>query len=191
MKLFKKINKGLILTALVVIIILMYLFRLDTYRKSEKTAIDNACDEYINEVNKYLIFPEEYISQKEEITTEQLDKYMSDIKSNISKYIVSNEGVLNVELNSIKANLQNQIKGKEIITSYKREIIDKKDYNWDNDQVSIKLNTYYEYKIGGNTNSNNIQNSITLKKEDGNWKIVHSDLVNYQIMKYFDSMEVM
>lgn len=184
MGILKKINKGLILTILVILGIFVYLFSLESYRSSQKPAIKSACEEYMNVINKYMMLPEGYNSTDKKISTEELNKYMSDIKTDISKYLVNNDGVIKVELDSIKSNFENQINNKEIITSYSRKIVNIAEYSFDDDQVTVKINTFYEYKVDNNTKSDDIESTVILKKEEGSWKVVHSDLINAQVIKY-------
>ena len=44
MKFLKKINKGLLLTIIVVAILIIYLTNLEKQRESDKTDIKNACE---------------------------------------------------------------------------------------------------------------------------------------------------
>ena len=53
MRKFRKINKGFILTVIVVGILVIYLVQLEIQRNKEKPEIQKMCESYIDYVNKY------------------------------------------------------------------------------------------------------------------------------------------
>ena len=66
MKILRKINKGLILTIIVLIALVLYFNNLEKQREAEKTDIKATCEEFIKLTDKYSVLPEDMqIIQKE------------------------------------------------------------------------------------------------------------------------------
>ena len=59
MKVLKKINKGLILTIIVVVVLVIYLIGVEKQRDSDKTEIKNTCQEFLGFIDRYTVLPEE------------------------------------------------------------------------------------------------------------------------------------
>ena len=59
MRILKKINKGLILTIIVLVVLIIYLTNVEKQRGADKPAIQKACEEYIALTDKYVVLPEE------------------------------------------------------------------------------------------------------------------------------------
>ena len=60
MKFLKKINKGCILTLIVLVGLICYIVNLEVGRNKEKGAIQEACINYLTFENKYTLLPSEY-----------------------------------------------------------------------------------------------------------------------------------
>lgn len=194
MKFFRKINKGVILTILVLIALTIYLVGLESFRNSQKENIKKACEEYIELRNKYAMLPEEYRTVNKKISEQELNKHMETVKNDLRSKVISNDNVLNLEVKSIKNNLQNQIDTKEIITSYDKKVVDVKSYLFEGDQVIVVLNNFYEKEVETTlennsdkkiNNSSNSQDTITLKKENNDWKVVYSNIMDNQMIVKF------
>lgn len=59
MKLLKKINKGLVLTVIVLLALIIYIVTVEISRNKEKPNIEAACKNYIETINKYAVLPED------------------------------------------------------------------------------------------------------------------------------------
>ena len=55
MKIWKKINKGLLLTIIVLIVLIIYLKGVEKQREADKTAIKTSCEEYINLIDNLMV----------------------------------------------------------------------------------------------------------------------------------------
>ena len=64
MKFLKKINKGFILTIIVIVLLVIHLVNVEAKRSTEKPHIEKTAKEYIELVDKYAILPEEYQYKK-------------------------------------------------------------------------------------------------------------------------------
>lgn len=200
MNLLKKINKGLILTIIVLLILGIYLFVVESKRNVAKPEIEGVVKEYIEIVNKFAVVPEDM--QKIQVMTsneefgkineemdkkvnEHLNKYVTEIKEKM----IDNKEIVDMQKNSMKTFLDNANNYfQSIITKYDKEIVKIGKYAFDDDQVTVTLETKTEleskYLDEGNEkvrkeDSNSKDETITLQLVDGKWKVVYADLVYY------------
>ena len=75
MKFLKKINKGLVLTIIVILALVVYLVEVERQREDDKTEIRGACEEFIDVTDKYLVLPEEMQTLTGEISEEAEKAY--------------------------------------------------------------------------------------------------------------------
>lgn len=198
MKFLKKINKGLILTIIVIVLLVIYLVNIEVKRSAEKPNIEKIAKEYVELVDKYAVLPEEYqkiyskiknddeaneIDEKlDKAIEEQLSKFDEELKTKMVDNKTAKEQQKNIIESIISSN--NDLK-KNVMTKYDREIKKIKKYEFDEDQVTVTFDSNLEnetkYMEGKKEKTKkNTQKfedeSITLKYENGTWKVVYADL---------------
>ena len=190
MKIWKKINKGLILTIIVVVILIIYLEQVERQRELDKTAIRTACNEYIKMVDSLIILPEDLQGYSQNLTQEDENKLKENINNELKKVMIDNQDAIDIQSQFIYETLK-QANENKITTKCNKTIEKITKYEFDGDQVivnfSSNLNTTYK-QMNLETNieeeKENIQSiygeEITLQKIDGLWKIVYSYLNYYQ-----------
>lgn len=208
MKTLKKINKGLILTIFVLLILIIYLIAVEAKRNSEKPYIEKACEEYIEITNKYLKVPEESKKIYDKGNIENLDE-QKNIEDNLNKKIEENMKKLEKELkdkmidNELATKMQKEViedyakshndAFNSIVTDFDREITKIKKFDFNENQVTVTFDskTEVETRYLGIGEENlpkeftkkdvfNSQNDvITLQKVDGIWKVVYASLQYY------------
>ncbi len=191
MKIWKKINKGLILTIIVLAVLIIYLEQVEKQREIDKTAIKTACKEYIEVIDNLIVLPEEMQQNTQNLTDEQENKIKENIKSELEKVMIDNEDARQIQEQFVYDTVKDVNKYK-ILTKCNKTIDEIEKYEFDGDQVvvSFSSNTNTSYKlINLETNTieeekDNINQSfgeeITLQKVEGIWKVVYSYLDYYQ-----------
>lgn len=190
MKIWKKINKGLILTIIVVVILIIYLEQVERQRELDKTAIRTACNEYIKMVDSLIILPEDLQEYSQNLTQEAENKLKENINNELKKVMIDNQDAIDIQSQFIYETLK-QANENKITTKCNKTIEKITKYEFDGDQVivnfSSNLNTSYkQMNLETNTEEEkeNIQSiygeEITLQKIGGLWKIVYSNLNYYQ-----------
>lgn len=186
MKIWKKINKGLLLTIIVLIVLIIYLKGVEKQREADKTAIKTSCEEYINLIDNLMVLPEDM----QNLSEENEQKIQDNINNELKKVMIDNEDALELQSQYILEIIKESNKNKKI-TNCKKSIDKISNYEFDGDQVVVKfssnLETSYKY-VNAETNEEeekqNIQSTsgdeITLQKVEGQWKIVYSYLDYYQ-----------
>lgn len=209
MKFLKKINKGLVLTILVLLILIIYLINVEVTRNKEKPEIEKICKEYIDIIDEYVKMPEgadklytaEERSQKakeiEENLTKVYDKKKEGVRADLEKVMVSNKSAVDIQQNVVYGYLDSlKNSTNSVITSFNKEIVKVKKYKFDGDQVivtfssagdydedylSLDENTFQYKKETKRENFEMPEESITLKKENGKWKVAYADLAYYHL----------
>lgn len=198
MKFLRKVNKGLVLTIIVIVALVIYLVGVETKRSAEKPNIEQAVKDYIEIVDKFAVMPEEYqkiytkIKNEDEANEidEKLDKaieeQLSKFEQEIKTKMVDNKTAIELQKNILEPIIsQNNDFKQSVMTKYDRQIKKIKKYEFDEDQVTVTFDSDIEIetkymegkKEKTKKNTQKAQDeSITLKYEDGTWKIVYSDL---------------
>lgn len=183
MKVLKKINKGLILTIIVLAALLIYISSIEKQRNSDKTDIRKACEEFIALTDKYVVLPEDM--QKSEVSEEKVNEYVNQMKNDVEKVMISNTEAVKIQEQVIENNLRDSYNALDVRSKVSRKIKKINGYEFDGNQVTVKLNNQVEIvtkvfdEIESTKETETFEASsdeIILQKVDGKWKIVYSNL---------------
>ena len=207
MKILKKINKGLLLTIIVIAILVMYLINLERQREADKTYIKKSCENFIALTDEYVVLPEDMQTYTGEISNENEEKIKTKLKDALKTQMVDNNKAIEIQYEYLLDKLENGYKTEnEVKTKNKRIITKISNYEFDGSQVTVTLKTStettYKYKDEFTEEEKERKNTITsssdeivLQKVDGKWKIVYSYLQfdvgnNFYNTYDSDSMEI-
>lgn len=183
MKVLKKINKGLILTIIVLAALLIYISGVEKQRNADKPDIRKACEEFIALTDKYVVLPEDM--QKSEVSEEKVNEYVNQMKNDVEKVMISNTEAVKIQEQVIENNLRDSYNALDARSKMSRKIKKINGYEFDGNQVTVKLNNQVEIvtKVFGEIDSTKetetfdaSNDEIILQKIDGKWKIVYSNL---------------
>lgn len=183
MKVLKKINKGLILTIIVLAALLIYISSIEKQRNSDKPDIRKACEEFIALTDKYVVLPEDM--QKSEVSEEKVNEYVNQMKNDVEKVMISNTEAVKIQEQVIENNLRDSYNALDVRSKVSRKIKKINGYEFDGNQVTVKLNNQVEIvtkvfdEIESTKETETFEASsdeIILQKVDGKWKIVYSNL---------------
>ena len=202
MKILKKINKGLLLTIIVLVVLIIYLTNVEKQRDTDKPDIQKACEEFITFTDKYVVLPEDMRTFTGEISKENEEKLKKELREELEKQMIKNDEAIEIQYEYLLDELKNGYRTvNEVRTKNKRTITKISSYEFDGDQVTVTLKTSVEstYKyIEENTGVekerqnaiSNTDDEIILQKVDGQWKVVYSNMQfdNNNEIYYTDSM---
>ncbi len=183
MKVLKKINKGLILTIIVLAALLIYISGVEKQRNADKPDIRKACEEFIALTDKYVVLPEDM--QKSEVSEEKVNEYVNQMKNDVEKVMISNTEAVKIQEQVIENNLRDSYNALDVRSKMSRKIKKINGYEFDGNQVTVKLNNqveivtkvFDEIESTKETETFDASNDeIILQKIDGKWKIVYSNL---------------
>lgn len=193
----KKINKGLILTIIVVIALTMYLVNLEKQRNEEKPEIKSICENFIKITDKYSVLPEEKRVINPTLTEEYYNEYITSMKNELKSIMVSNENAVLIQQQAIEENLEEGYNKFEARTNQKRTITRITGYEFDGNQVTVKFINKVEktmkYFDGIEEKVENktfeaAHDEMVLQKTDGQWKVVYANLQFNEYDRYYDFM---
>lgn len=183
MKVLKKINKGLILTIIVLAALLIYISGVEKQRDADKPDIRKACEEFIELTDKYVVLPEDM--QKSEVSEEKVNEYVNQMKNDVEKVMISNTEAVKIQEQVIENNLRDGYNALDVRSKMSRKIKKINSYEFDGNQVTVELNDQVEIvtKVFDEIDSTKEKETfdasndeIILQKIDGKWKIVYSNL---------------
>lgn len=194
MSFFLKINRGLILTVVIVLATTGYLVVNGVAQSTAKPEIKTLCEKYIKTAISYKMLPQNYRKENPAVPKAELDKYVDDMTRDLKAFYSNNEQTYKYTIADYKKSLENQAKGIGVIYNFTKEISDYKDFVFDNDTVTVTIttNTFFDgMPVTGNTPSKFMQgaegrqnittqttDTITLQNVSGKWKVLYADLVN-------------
>ena len=186
MKLLRKINKGLILTIIVVAAVAIYSINVELNRNKEKGNIKLACEEFLKTTSESLILPEKYHNLDTKVSEEDLNNIMEEVKKDLKEKMIDNDSAIEIQSTIIESELNEQIYSENIITKIEREITKISSYTFDGDQVTVKFKSKVNKDINylneinkvetKNSSFNAESDTIILQKVDNTWKVVYSDI---------------
>lgn len=203
MKVWKKINKGFLLTIIVLLVLIIYLIGVEEQRKADKIDIKIAAENFANLTDKLVIVPEEMQNYTGVLTKENEEKIKNNIESELKKVMINNDEAIKIQYQYLLSELEDGFEENQIRTNFKRTIYKISSYEFDGDQVTVRLETMTEttYKSFNpiankeeekKSNSKNTNDEIVLQKVNNEWKVVYSNLNYYDSnqMDYDNSMVI-
>ena len=201
MKILRKINKGFILTLIVLIGLIVYLVGVEKQREAEKVNIIYTMERFIEVTDKYSVYPENINNLSKRITAEERDKYLEEMRNELKKAMIPNEEVVKLQAQAIENVLNMVNQEREIKTKTERKIMEITGYEFDGDQVTVEFKTIVENEIKyideqgkEQTRKETYQtynDEIILQKIEEEWKIVYSNLQYMQNKYYSEDVMIM
>ncbi len=184
MRTLSKINRGAILTAGVLLVVISYLITNAMLQNSEKPVIRQICEAYVQKEISYNMLPTEYRTDKPAMSAVALEKYLTMMKADIIAFYPSNEQFYRFVIQNITGDLTNQSKGSGVVFSYTKTIIRYDEMLFDGDTVDVRFtcNTVMEAQAQGigstvkEKTSSETQDNVILQKIDGQWKVVYASI---------------
>ena len=195
MRVLRKINIGFLLTVIVVISLCIYCVNIELSRKKEKEPIQEAAQDFLNVVDKYLVLPKEY--QKVDVKIDKtkdksnFDSYYDELKKDL-KNVMNREQSIDIQMRVIEYQVSSQIdETRNIRLDYTKKITKIRSYVFDDNQVSIQfdakvtIKTKYldeNFETGEKEEKekeksfNTTYEEMTLEKVDNKWKVVYANL---------------
>lgn len=204
MKYLKKINKGVVLTIIVLLVLVIYLVTLEISRNKEKPRIEEICKEYIELINKYAVAPESSqklyklgttsVEDAEKIkneTEKAINNRTSEFVAELKTKMINNDLAVKMQADRLRDYLkENYNPFSEVCSSYNKEITKIKKFSFDEDQVTVTFTSKTEQEtkyldeeseenkeLIKKEDFNSSDETITLQNIDGTWKVVYADLL--------------
>ena len=185
MTLFKKINRGLILTVVVLIVTAGYVILTSVAQSAAEPDIKNICANYIKTAISYQMLPQNYRKETPAMPKTELDNYINSMSKDLEAFYTTNQQTYKYTIDSNKTSLENQAKGIGVIYSYSKVISSYNSFTFSSDTVEVSISTSSvlddasdpSTSAGGRQSiSSQTTDTIDLQKVGGKWKITYADL---------------
>lgn len=191
----RKVNKGLILTLIVLLALTIYILNVEQQRKADKENIKKICEQFISFTDKYTILPIDIQTSNETTKITKIEEYKKELKKELEKFMISNENAVNLQYKFLESILSDGYNELSVTTKQTRKINKITEYKFDGNKVTVKFQNNFE-RTGKIFNENDAQiinkafdtydDEIILQKVDGRWKIVYSNLQFEESDRYYD-----
>ncbi len=185
MKFIAKINRGAILTAVVLILVAAYLIGLSISQNMAKAEIRQVCGEYVQTEIRYSMIPEQYRSEQPDMPAADQELYLADMAKDLKAFYIDNEAISKISIDKIRSRLMGQMNGIDVVYDYQKTIAKYNSFEFDQGMVTVTLvsntvfdGTLYNNMIPGRQKEiGETTDTIILQKVDGIWKVVVANLV--------------
>ena len=184
MRTLSKINRGAILTAGVLLVVIGYLVTNAMLQNREKPVIRQICEAYVQKEVSYNMLPVEYRADKPAMPAASLEKYLTTMKADIIAFYPSNEQLYRFVIQKLTGDLTNQSKGSGVVFSYAKTTLRYDEMLFDGDTVDVRFTSTTSMEAQaqgiGSTVKKKItaetQDNVILQKINGQWKVVYASI---------------
>ena len=165
MKILKKINKGLILTIIVLLALTIYLVQIEKQRNEEKDDIKEVCEKFIDFTDKYLVLPEEMQILDRELSENEEQQHINKMEEELEKLMIQNEEAVKIQQQFLVSTLKNGYKSNQIKSKIEREITKITNYEFEGNQVTVTFNSKVKNNVKYLNEENKEQSNCRSDKE--------------------------
>lgn len=183
-KFLKKINRGVILTVVLLLGVVIYLVALSAVQAREKPVLENLCRQYVEKEIAYLLLPEQYRPIEAEVPDAELATYIAEMENAIRPFYIENEQIFQLAVDRISARLQGQAEGWSRILVYEKSIQDFNSFEFDGNKVTVKFKSLTTVERSGGEfkeqpegrQVGETEDLIVFQKIDGQWQVLYAEL---------------
>jgi len=182
MKFLKKINRGLILTVFVVLAVIIYLVSLGIYNASQKPVLEKLTEEFLEVYLQYEMLPEEFRVLNHQMSKEEQEKFLSEMKTELSRFYPEEEMYFEFALTNKKSRVNSLFLGQRAVKSYDKRIINFENFVFENNtaDVTFKTLTTIEVYVPGMDQvqklTDETMDQIIFMKLNGSWNVIHAEI---------------
>lgn len=179
MRILKKLNRGAIVTAVVILGIVAYLIGRGIYNKSQIPEIKKVCEQYVEVEVKYSMLPEKNRTVPATISTSELSSYIETMKKDISEYYPKD--FENYSIKNLEYSLKDQAKGVNVVYDYSKKVQFSK-IKFDGKSAIVSLDNLTTFDgLSPETGARDKvvttpSDTIILTNIDGKWYVTFSNL---------------
>lgn len=196
-KLLKKANRGILLTAFVLIAVSIYLITSAFMQAAEKPKIEELCRSYTEAEIKYMMLPEKWRTSTEQMPQNEVDAYIEKMQAEIEPWYINNQRIRDLAINRLDGAIDDQTVSMSKIINCTKEIARFESFSFNGNEVTVVFKSRTaversksEYEAGGRI-VEETSDTIMLQKEAGEWKLVYAALwlpSSYYESYAYDSM---
>jgi len=181
-KYLKKVNRGLIVTTFVVLAVFIYLVSLGIYNTSQRPVLEKISEDFLETFIKYEMLPEEFRVVNRQMSVEEKEKFLSEMKTELSRFYPEEEMYFEFALTNKESRINSLFLGQRAVKSYEKRIINFENFVFENNtaDVTFKTLTTIEVYIPGMDQvqklTDETMDQIIFMKINGIWKVIHAEI---------------
>ena len=183
-KLFRNINRGFLVTAVVILLVNIYLIGLNIYQSKSEPAIKSACESFVTADAAWRIVPDKFVGEATVTPDAELQKFADSLRSDISTYYIDNDLILDNAVSTVSDYLRVQDYRGIFMTAYENSIIKFDSITFRDNTATVhftsRITVDFLDTSAGSAETDHVSdmaaNQMILQKEDGIWKVVYAYL---------------
>lgn len=191
LSLFKKLNRGAVLTVILLLAVVIYLITLAAVQSGEKPEIEKICRDYISLETEYALLPQDYRAGNEIMPEEELQSYLAEMEAAITPYYIVNDRIRQLALERLEGRLIDQAEGWDRILSYEKNITDFYSFSFSGSEVTVLIKTQSIIerpdnpvsKAAGGRVAGETRDTVVLQKNGDQWMVVYA-AINEPVSMY-------
>lgn len=180
----KKVNRGLILTLVVILAVSVYLIALNVAQNRQKPQIETVCRDYIALEIAWQRLPAEISLVDLPLSDEAQAEYFGELRTALAPYYIQDDQILDLAVQRIADTLRPQMTGGLVITSYEKTVTSFSEFQFDGQRVTVEVTsqTAVEQVDPGRPDATpqrfagSITDTLTLQREGDDWKLLNASL---------------
>lgn len=187
MRYLSKINRGAILTAIVIFAVICYLTADYIIERQEIPRVKQVCDTYLQTQVGYSMLPSEYRISDPKMSEADLKTYLGKMEKDLTAFYPETKQYQKYLIRNLTDNLTAQAAGIGVIYKFEKSIIKYNSLLFDGSVVNVTFtsNTLIEgdgadIKSGSGKQkiTTETQDNIILQKVNGSWRVIYANIAN-------------
>ena len=180
MRVFKKLNRGMLLTVVVLVILTTYLVVLEMNRSAQKEEIRDICTEVLETMSEKIILPENARLFAEDYDVAVYDNWIKSVQDQMVKY----QAKTTTLPACVATAFRKQTEAGTYLTAYKNTSAADFECVFTGNMVTATFTTWLTYEtenglpgLTEGTNRERVSQRFILQREQNTWKVVVFDVV--------------
>ncbi len=178
MKWFKKLNRGAILTGLLLLGVVVYLVALSAGQRAQLPAVKQVVADYVQAELDWQMLPPAYRTDSPDMPAQELAAFIQRQAAVIRSHYIDNDAIVKPRVRLMTEGLQAQAAGRDVVFDYRKTITGFEDVVFDGSQVTVSfrsLTTLDGAGMAGGITEETSDQVILLKTGD-RWRVVYAAL---------------
>lgn len=191
MRILRKINKGAVLSAIIILGIIVYLFIHSAYNKAQIPELQKLSNEFIAEHQKLVITPDNLkpVGENLDLQNGEHEKALKELEDKAMAVFepLYHDGYINITANDLVNNATHMYTLNVTIVDFQKQIISKT-YDFQDNTATVQLTTtitveYIDAQgIKQKQHHHNQTENIIFEKIDGEWKVIYATLLGTEVV---------
>jgi hypothetical protein len=174
----RKINRGVILTLLLLLGIVVYLSWLGASRRDDLPVLREKAAAYLEAELVWSQLPEAYRTPQPGMPAAELAGFADAQAEIIEGWYIDHDAIVGPLVGRMREDLAKQAAGQDVFLSYTKEILKFEDILFDADRATVTMTVRTRLEVAGRQGiyAEDMTDTVILQKESGVWQVVYAQL---------------